>query len=188
MIILASKSPRRKELVSSYITKDFLTYTPSIDESLSLSLNDPILIVRDIAKRKGVDSSIKYPNDIVISADTIVTLDKEILGKPLDEEDAFNMLKKLSNRTHQVITAYSIHYKDKHILEHVISYVTFNNLDDELIKKYVASKSPLDKAGGYGIQDNHKYPIIKEYQGSYTNIVGLPMDELIESINKIKMG
>lgn len=188
MIVLASKSPRRKELVSQYITTDFLTYNPSIDESISLSLKDPILIVRDIAKRKGDNAYTLYKNNIIISADTIVVLNNEILGKPRDEKDAFDMLKKLSNKTHQVITAYSIHYKEKHILNHVVSHVTFCDLSDDTIKQYVDSKSPLDKAGAYGIQDNENFHIIKEYKGSYTNIVGLPMDELIESINQIKMG
>lgn len=185
MIILASKSPRRKQLISEYITSDFLTYNPDIDESLSNSLIDPILIVRDIAKRKGECALKKYPNDLIIAADTIVLYSNEILGKPKDEKDAYRILNLLSDKTHQVITAYSIFYKDIEIIKHVISDVTFNKLDDELIKKYIASKSPLDKAGAYGIQDNSKFHIIKEYKGSYSNIVGLPIEELKNEIDKI---
>jgi septum formation protein len=185
MIILASKSPRRKQLISEYITSDFLTYNPDIDESLSNSLIDPILIVRDIATRKGECALKKFPNDIVIAADTIVVYSKEILGKPKDEKDAYRILELLSNNTHQVITAFSIFYKDIKIIKHVISDVTFNKLDDTLINEYIASKSPLDKAGAYGIQDNHQFNIIKEYKGSYSNIVGLPIEELKIEIDKI---
>ena len=160
MIVLASKSPRRKALISEYLTSDFLTYNCDIDEDLSLHLVDPILIVRDI--------------------------DKTILGKPKDEDDAYRILKLLSNKTHYVATAYSIIHNDKCILKHVISEVTFNELSDELIRQYISSKSPLDKAGAYGIQDNDKYHIIKEYKGSYYNIVGLPIEELLESLKEIK--
>lgn len=187
MIVLASKSPRRKALISEYLTSDFLTYNCDIDEDLSLHLVDPILIVRDIAKRKG---EFAYKNfnkeDIIISADTIVYIDKTILGKPKDEDDAYRILKLLSNKTHYVATAYSIIHNNKCILKHVISEVTFNELSDELIRQYISSKSPLDKAGAYGIQDNEKYHIIKEYKGSYYNIVGLPIEELLESLKEIK--
>ena len=187
MIILASKSPRRKMLISEFLTQEFLTYNSDIDEEASLSLIDPILIVRDIAKRKGEYAKKEFKDDdIIISADTIVYLDKTILGKPKDKEDATKILKTLSNKTHHVATAYAIIHKGKCILKHVISSVTFNELSEELIGSYVETGSPLDKAGAYGIQDNDKFPIIKKYEGSYYNIVGLPIEDLVETIKEIK--
>ena len=177
MIILASKSPRRRELMKK-ITNSFLTYNADIDESLSYSLPTPLEAVIDIAKRKALKAKEEFPNDLVIAADTIVVLDKEIIHKPIDEEDAKRILRKLSDKTHLVITAYAINEKDELIEDYVISKVTFNKLSDELIEKYVLSKSPLDKAGAYGIQDNEKYPIIKSYEGSYDNIVGFPIEEI----------
>ena len=183
MIILASKSPRRRDLLKTKID-NFLIIDSHIDENLSYDLNDPLLVVRDIAKRKALAVNKNHFDDIVISADTIVVLDNKIIHKPIDEKDAFHILKELSNKTHQVITAFAIIQKDKMILKHVISEVTFNLLDDKLINDYIASGSPLDKAGAYGIQDNNKYPIVKSYKGDYNNIVGFPLDDVINELNK----
>jgi septum formation protein len=185
MLVLASKSPRRKQLTSEKITTDFLTYSPEIDESISYSLS-PLEAVRDIAKRKALSSQQHFKNDIIISADTIVVLDNEILGKPKDEEDAKRILKLLSNKTHEVITAYCIINKEKLIMNHVISKVTFLPITEKTIDEYVKSKSPLDKAGAYGIQDNDKYHFIKDYEGSYENIVGFPTKEIIQDLENIK--
>jgi septum formation protein len=186
MIILGSKSPRRKMLLENKISKHFLTYAPNIDEDASNVLVSPILIVRDIAKRKALEVNKIYKDDIIITADTIVVLDNEILGKPSDETDAINMLKKLSNKIHEVITSYCILYKDKMIINEVISKVKFNLLNDELIINYVKSGSPLDKAGAYGIQDNETFNIVEYYEGSYDNIVGFPVDEIKLDLEKIK--
>ena len=116
----------------------------------------------------------------------MVKLDDEILGKPKDEKDAYHMLKSLSNKTHQVITSFCIINRSKNIIicDKVISYVTFNELDEQLISDYILSKSPLDKAGAYGIQDNDKYPIIKELNGSLDNVIGFPQDEIKELLLK----
>lgn len=184
MIILASQSPRRKQLFEQYIGLPYLTYVPHIDEEASSYLIDPIKIVRDISKRKAESLPDEYKNDIIISADTIVVLNNEIIGKPKDELDAYNILKKLSNKTHEVITAYSIKKGDQILTEHVISYVTFHDLEESVILDYIASKSPLDKAGAYGIQDK-QFKIVKQYQGSYNNIVGFPVDEIINSLKMI---
>lgn len=185
MLVLGSKSPRRKMLTEEKITKDFLVFSPDIDEDISYSLPTPLKAVRDIAKRKCLFCKEHFPNELIICADTIVVLGNEILHKPIDEKDAYNILKKLSNKTHQVITAYAINYKDKLILNHVISDVTFNDIKDELILSYIKSGSPMDKAGAYGIQDNNEFPIIKSYSGSYENIVGFPTDEILTDIKNI---
>ena len=182
MILLASKSPRRKQLFEENIGLEYLTYTPQIDEHASDYLKDPISIVRDISLRKANSIPSDYKDYIVITADTIVVYNNEIIGKPKDELDAKNTLKKLSNNTHEVITAFTIKKGNQIITNHVISYVTFYDLKDELINVYVASKSPLDKAGAYGIQDGDKFKIVKKYKGSYTNIVGFPIDEIKQAL------
>ena len=176
MIVLASKSPRRQQLMHR-ITDDFIVDVSDIDESTSLNMS-PLEAVQDIAKRKGLDIVRRHPGQIVISADTIVVIDNMILGKPVDEADASRMLNLLSNRTHQVITAYCLLKDDKFLEEYVSSKVTFNKLSQELIDKYIASGSPMDKAGAYGAQDNNDFLIVKEIKGSRDNVIGFPVDEI----------
>ena len=136
-----------------------------------------------------MDIAKKYPNDIIIAADTLVYLDDEILGKPHNENEAIKMLKKLSNRKHEVKTLYTIYCLNKkiEITKEVVSEVYFNDLSDELISSYVKSKSPLDKAGAYGVQDNERFPIINKTVGSFSNIVGLPIEELEKDLRKINI-
>lgn len=181
--ILASKSPRRKELMS-LISKDFLVISEDIDEKVSYILS-PIEAVKDISYRKGVEIAKNHPNSVVISADTIVVFNNEIIGKPKDSNDAKKILQKLSNNTHEVITGYSIFYKDKRVTNTVTTLVTFNKLNENLIKEYIATNSPLDKAGAYGIQDSELFPIIKNIVGSYNNVVGFPVEEIILDIKKL---
>ena len=182
--ILASKSPRRKELMK-FISSDFLIAVEDIDEESSYKYS-PIEAVKDIARRKGEAVYNSYPNDLVISADTIVVLDNQIIGKPVDEEDAFNILRRLSGRTHQVYTGYAIHHLNNSIVNYVKSDVSFNELSDELISSYIKSGSPMDKAGAYGAQDSdRKYPIIKNIVGSYDNVIGFPVKEIKEDIEKL---
>lgn len=185
MLILASKSPRRKELLEEYITSNFIiepsTYGEDIDDNLT-----PIENVKNIAYQKGKEIHAKHYNDIVLSADTIVVLNNKIYGKPFDKLDAFKMLKELSNKTHEVITAYSIFYQDKVISNYVVSKVTFNGLPDSLINEYIETLSPLDKAGSYGIQDSYGNKIVKSYIGSLSNIIGLPVEEIKKDLEKVK--
>ena len=184
MVILASASPRRQELIKQ-ITSDFVVITADIDEDKSYVLS-PLNAVLDIAKRKGEKIHNLHKEDLVISADTIVVLDNEIIGKPIDEEDTYKILKKLSGKTHQVITAYCLFKEDKFIEKYVISDVLFKNIDDDLIRRYIASKSPLDKAGAYGVQDNDQFPIIEKVTGSITNVIGFPIEEIKEDFLKMK--
>ena len=183
MIILASQSPRRKELMKRDITSDFSIVVSDVDEHVDPSLS-PLEAVRTIAKRKGDKIHQEYPDDVVISADTIVVINNTIIGKPIDAEEAKRILHLLNNRTHEVITAYCIYAPNKFIEHHVISYVTFHKLDDDFINRYVATGSPLDKAGAYGIQDEQNFPIVKEYQGSLNNIIGFPSEEIKEDLKK----
>ncbi len=181
--ILASKSPRRKELMKQ-ISPDFIVAVEDIDEEKYYQL-PPIDAVRNIAKEKGKVVDKLYPNDLIISADTIVVLNGKIIGKPKDELDAKKILRMLSNKTHNVYTAYRIQYKGMEILHYVDSKVIFNNLSEDLIENYVKSGSPLDKAGAYGVQDNKDFPIIKKVIGSIDNVIGFPVAEIKEDISNL---
>lgn len=182
-IVLASKSPRRQQLMKQ-ISSDFIVDSVDIDEELSYSLT-PIDAVKDISIRKGKAIKDKYPSDLIITADTIVVLDNKIIGKPINKKDAFRILKDLSGREHKVYTGYTIQYLDKIITRVVESKVIFNRLSDTLINEYIKSGSPLDKAGAYGVQDNENYPIIKKVIGSVDNVVGFPVKEIKEDINRL---
>ena len=183
MFILASQSPRRKELMKRDIISTFSIVVSDVDESVDPSLS-PLEAVMTIAKRKGDKISKEYPNDVVISADTIVVIDNQIIGKPIDEEDAKRILHLLNGRTHEVITAYCIYAPNKFIEHSVTSLVTFNELDDDFINRYIKSGSPMDKAGAYGIQDEVNFPIVKSYQGSLNNIIGFPSEYIKEDLKK----
>ena len=175
MFILASKSPRRKELLKQIIL-EFKIIPSNVDE-FKYSLDQLSLV-------KALEIAKDHPEDTIISADTIVILNNKVFGKPQSKEDAYNMLKELSNKPHEVKTIYTV-FSEKLNISHtrvITSKVYFNNLDDELINRYIDSGSPLDKAGAYGVQDNNEYPIISHIEGSYTNIVGLPVDELKEDL------
>ena len=183
--ILASKSPRRKDLMK-YISSDFLIATEDIDEEKSYSLFPIEEVVMDIAKRKGQEVYKSYPDDLVISADTIVVIDNQILGKPIDKDDAHRILRMLSGRSHYVYTGYALHYKGKDVVNFVKSEVLFNELSDELIDEYIKTGSPMDKAGAYGAQDSDRqFPIIKNIIGSYDNVIGFPVKEIKESIEEL---
>lgn len=177
MVILASKSPRRKELLKTIIN-DFIIVPPQIDEYLypfeKLSL----------AKAKQI--ALDYQDALIISADTIVIKDEKVFGKPKDKDEAYSMLRELSSSMHEVKTIYTILYPSKNIeiTRIVSSKVFFNDLSDELIEAYIKTSSPFDKAGGYGIQDKD-FPLVNKIEGSYSNIVGLPIEELKKDLTKI---
>ena len=184
MVILASASPRRKQLMKE-LFPSFTIIVPEIDESLSFKNHTDVQdIVKDIACRKCEKVSKDHPNDLVVAADTVVVIENEIIGKPKDKEDAYKMLKKLSGKTHYVYTGYAISKDNKRIVKTVETKVLFNELSDELINSYIASGSPLDKAGAYGYQDNEQYPLIKKIIGSHHNVIGFPTEEIKEDINK----
>jgi septum formation protein len=176
MLILASKSPRRKELLST-LTTSFEIVVSNINEDL-YKCNSPQETVLNIAFKKGEDIFQNHNNDAIISADTIVVIDNQIIGKPKDENDAIRILNLLSGHTHYVYTAYVIFHKDKVIKRLVESEVIFNKLDANLINEYVKTGSPLDKAGAYGVQDNDKFPIVEKVNGSLTNVIGFPIEEI----------
>lgn len=178
-LILASGSPRRKELIRE-ITADF-SVEPSFFEETGegLSARDTVLA---FARGKAEEVAGRFPGALVVGADTVVCLDGEILGKPKNADGAKKMLRRLSGRTHTVFTGVCVVYGGKTRTRAVASDVTFHRLSEALIERYVASGHPLDKAGAYGIQDG--FPIVERYEGSFTNIVGLPVEETRELIEQ----
>jgi septum formation protein len=174
MIILASESPRRRELIKK-ITKEFAVIPANIDESV---LHIPACdLPGELSKLKAYDVFAKYPNDKVLACDTVVIIDGQILGKPHSKEQAKEMLQKLSGRKHVVISGYTIISKEKEITRTVRTYVYFNKLSDELIDAYIATGSPMDKAGAYGIQDQ-EFDLVNHIEGSFDNVIGLPTEDI----------
>lgn len=174
MIILASGSPRRRELLKT-ITPNFKVVISDIDESTIFCKNSER--AKEIARLKAYATSYQYPNDIVIACDTVVIESDEILGKPKSAKEAQMMLKRLSGKKHHVITGYTIIGPGFEINRNAMTEVFFNQLDDALIDRYVASGSPLDKAGAYGIQDRD-FPLVHHISGSFTNVMGFPLEEI----------
>lgn len=183
MIILASKSPRRKELLEM-IGIDFKIVESNFDEhSISSDNIERLPLLEATSKAEVVAKS--YPNDIVIGADTGVFIDGLMLGKPTDRDDAIRMLKLLSGKTHKVITGVCVIKDNKHYTINSISEVTFYELDEQTINSYADSKEPYDKAGAYAIQGLGA-TLIKGIKGDYFTIMGLPVAELNRLLNKIK--
>lgn len=169
--VLASASPRRKELLSQVLQK-FEVVPSDADEKVNISLF-PEQMACALAEKKCDGVFALNPYKTVIGCDTIVVFGGEVLGKPKDRDDAVNTLKKLSGKTHFVVTGVCIRSPFKKLVGFDKTEVKFNILSDEFIKNYVDGGSPMDKAGSYGIQDEG---VVKEYFGSYTNVVGLPVN------------
>lgn len=168
--ILASASPRRKELLS-YILTSFDVVPSNAEEDVNISLF-PEQMACSLAERK-CDAVFKANRQkTVIGCDTIVVYNGEILGKPKSREDAVSTLKKLSGKTHLVMTGVCVQNRFKKVVNYEVTEVKFNILTDEFIERYVKGGSPMDKAGSYGIQDEG---VVKEYFGSFTNVMGLPV-------------
>lgn len=177
--ILASESPRRKELFSK-LAIPFQVQPANIAEELEgeLTLED---MAMSIANKKTVPIVEKNPTAIVIGADTIVHLEQEFLGKPTNKEQAKEYLKKLSGRTHTVVTGVSIQGGGTSISFAESTLVTFYELTDEQIDAYVATGDSLDKAGAYGIQTMGGL-FVKKIEGDYNNVVGLPISRLFQTL------
>ena len=174
--ILASGSPRRRELLRE-AGYEFEVVSPPVDEVAHDWLTICELTTWNAA-RKAASVSTTGPEAVVLAADTLVTLDGKVLGKPADFADAFDMLRGLSGHGHEVWTAVRICHAASGKSEsfHEVSYVHFRALDDDAIWAYLAKVDPLDKAGAYAAQ-GHGRDIIERIDGSYTNVVGLPMEK-----------
>ena len=181
-IVLASNSPRRKELLQRMGVNFKVRTLFGIDESYPNSLRGED-IVRYISRNKAkAYQSSMAPNELLITADTIVYVDGEVMGKPKNAEQAKEMLHKLSGKTHQVITGVTIVTSKRTENFGVTSQVKFANITDEEINFYVDNYLPFDKAGAYGIQEWIGIVAVEEIKGSYFNVVGLPVQRLYQKL------
>ena len=180
MIILASQSPRRKELLSM-CGFEFEIRPADVDETLPENIS-PKEAVCYLSKIKA--EALKDEENIVIGADTVVALNGEILGKPRDDNDAFNMLKMLSGKTHSVYTGVTLASKKKTITFYEETKVTFYPISDDEIKDYIKTGEPKDKAGAYGIQGLGGL-LVEKIEGDYNNVVGLPVAKLSRKIKEL---
>lgn len=182
--ILASGSPRRKELLSGLELNFEIRLIDGIDESYPDGLRDEEIPQVISQKKAKAYLPTLAPNELLITADTVVCLDNKVLGKPADEQEAEQMLHELSGRTHQVITGVTLATRSKQHTFASISNVTFTNLSQEEIHHYVTHYRPLDKAGAYGIQEWIGYVGVERIEGSYFNVMGLPVQRLYTELKK----
>ncbi len=182
-IILASASPRRKQLLES-VDLAFTCVTSQVEEVFDTTLPIPKAI-ESLALQKAEEVAKRHRDAIVIGADTMVVFEQQVLGKPKDDIEAKAMLQMLSGKTHQVITGVALVYQQQVLVFHETTNVTFYTLEEEMINAYVASKEPLDKAGSYGIQGKASI-FVEAIQGDYCNVVGLPLAKVYRYIQKIK--
>ena len=177
-IILASNSPRRRELLAGLDISFEVKVIPGIDESYPEDLS-AVEVPQYISKAKADAYLGMIDNDtMVITADTVVVLDDEILGKPVDDDDARRILHKLSGKTHQVITGVCLTSLDKQRVFAVTTGVTFKQFTEQEIDYYVSHYHPLDKAGAYGIQEWIGHIGVTALNGSYFNVMGLPVQRI----------
>jgi septum formation protein len=182
-IILASKSPRRQELLRQ-MDVDFSVVLKEVDESYPEHLL-PEEVAVYIAKKKAEAYDDHITDEAVLTADTIVCIDGLILGKPENSAHAIEMLQRLSGRVHKVITGVCILYKQEYNLFHDVSQVFFRKLTNEEIINYVEKYQPMDKAGSYGIQEWVGITAIQRIEGSYTNVVGLPTEKVYQQLLRL---
>jgi septum formation protein len=182
-LVLASSSPRRAALLSE-AGFQFETAASSIEEK-----SDPALTLRELtlwnAIRKGMSVAQRNPDSVVLAADTLVALDDQVIGKPADLVEAARMLRRLSGRTHEVCSAVLIYHRTsgRSAVFREVSCVRFRRLNNVMIENYLAKVNPLDKAGAYAAQGNGS-AIIASIKGSFTNVVGLPMEKTIEALSR----
>ena len=184
-VILASNSPRRKELLSGLGIDYEVKTLPDIDESFPEGLTE-VETATYIARAKAdAYRATMQADELIITADTIVWLDGEVMGKPVDEEDACRMLRALSGQTHQVITGVCLSTHDNQKAFATVTDVTFCSLSEEEITYYVERYRPMDKAGSYGIQEWIGFVGVESISGSYFNVMGLPIQRLYTELKKL---
>ena len=184
-IILASASPRRSELME-LAGIPFSVVPAHINEEV-LPGEQPTEHVMRLSREKAQAAAAKTGGRLFIGADTVVVLDGRIMGKPVDEQDAYGMLSALSGRTHEVITGFSLFDRESGVClsRSVQTEVLFRRLGEEEIRQYIATGCPMDKAGAYAIQGRAVH-FVRSIQGSYTNVIGLPMAELYELLQTVR--
>ncbi len=180
-IILASKSPRRREILENTKVR-FSVKESQIDEIVKVNESPKETVMR-LAYEKALDVANNNKESLVIGADTIVVINDRILGKPKNEKEAYEMIKLLSGKTHYVITGFALINLslNKKVIDCEVSQVTFKELSEECIKDYINTRESLDKAGAYGIQ-GYGGLLVKNIQGDYFNIVGLPISKISDCL------
>ena len=181
-MILASNSPRRKEILENF-GFNLKVITKNIDEVSDEE--DIIKRIEDIARKKVLAVAEVYPNEFVVGADTVVVVDDKILGKPKDKKDIYEMLHSLSGRSHKVITSFSFVNISKNISisDSEVSEVYFKNITDEEISWYIGTKEPFDKAGSYGIQGKGSY-FVERIDGDFFAVMGFPIGKFVRTLAK----
>lgn len=184
-IYLASKSPRRKHLLELLNLK-FEAFSVDLKEEI-LDGEHPVKTVKRLALEKLEEARKSVPNGIIITADTIVVLEGQIIGKPKDEADAERILKFLSGKTHAVYTGFAVSNTERGVtlIEYEKTLVTFRRLEKDEILDYIKSGSPMDKAGAYGIQDDFGAVFVRRIDGCYYNVVGLPLTKLYDTLKRV---
>jgi septum formation protein len=182
-IILASQSPRRKELLERMGISGFRIYAPNIDEHAFDDLSPENLVRKLSAEKAAAVASHAGRSDLIIAADTVVALDGTVLGKPEDGLDAFRMLSTLSGMRHQVYTGVTVCREGECITEHEVTDVYFRELGDEELEQYIKTGEPMDKAGGYGIQ-GYGALLVERIVGDYYNVMGLPVCRLSQMLTR----
>ena len=183
-IILASNSPRRKELLAGLDLQFEVRVLQDIDESYPADL--PTHKIAEFISKKKADAYVETMADdeLVITADTVVILGDEVMGKPHDEADAKRMLGELSGHTHQVATGVTLSTRQRQMSFSVVTNVTFKELSADEIDYYVRTYQPMDKAGAYGIQEWIGYIGVTALEGSYFNVMGLPVQRIYEALKR----
>ena len=181
-LLLASNSPRRKELLSQ-LGYDFEVVKIDVDESYPEDLK-PNQISEYVSAKKAAAMDVR-PGEVLLTSDTIVALDQQIFLKPKSEHEAFAMLKKLSAKTHQVYTAFTIKTDASQLSRTSKTDVEFSEINDDEINFYINKYKPLDKAGSYGIQEWLGMAKIKKITGSFYSVMGLPVDLVYEELKKL---
>lgn len=174
-LILASASPRRRELLSRFGVPFLID--PADGPEIPPADTDPAGTVMALSEAKARHTALRHPEDLVIGADTVVELEGEILGKPRDEEDAFRMLRALSGREHRVYTGVALVRGETSLTEAEMTRVFFRSMTDREIRAYIATGEPMDKAGAYGYQGVAGL-FVERIDGDYFNVVGLPLCRL----------
>ncbi|MDY0210358.1 MAG: Maf family protein [Acholeplasma sp.] len=183
MIILASNSPRRKKLLED-AGVEFKVVALNVDETTEEKMR-PDKLVTFLARKKAKAVFDLHNEDIIIAADTVVVYEGDVLGKPVDEDDAYRMLKMLSGNHHEVYTGVCIMSKDKEVCFNTMAEVWMNHYNDLQIYEYIKTREPMDKAGAYAIQGLGK-ELVLQYNGDFFTIVGLPLKQLLTELKAFK--
>ena len=184
-VVLASASPRRRELLAGLDVDFEIRALPDVDESFPADLQGGDIPLYISKKKADAYRPMMADDELVITADTIVWLDDKALGKPVDEVDACRMIRNMSGKTHSVFTGVAITTKEVQYSFVAQSYVTFAELTDEEIEYYVQKYRPMDKAGAYGAQEWIGYIGMSNIVGSYFNVMGLPVQRLYSELKRI---